>query len=180
MTEHVYIVVTQTGTVLSRLLKIITHADYNHVSLSADPSLGILYSFGRKNPYNPFWGGFVMESPHFGTFKRFSGTEAVVLALPVTPEMRLAMEDRLKEMYENRREYRYDTLGLLLAWIKILYVRQNTYYCSSFVRDFLWEFGLAKDFSFSRFPKPVEFLDLPDGTVIYRGKLRSFEETVTR
>ena len=80
MNEYVYVVVTQTGTVLSRILKAITHANYNHVSLSVDPTLRTMYSFGRKNAYNPFFGGFVMESPHFGTFKRFSETDAVALS----------------------------------------------------------------------------------------------------
>lgn len=178
MTERIFIVVTQTGTILSRLLKVITHADYNHVSVSADPTLSTLYSFGRKNPYNPFWGGFVMESPHFGTFKRFSETDAVVLSLPVTKEMKEKIETRLSEMYQNRREYHYDTLGLLLAWIKILYVRENTYYCSSFVLDFLKEFDLADDEIFSKFPKPIEFLELRGGEVIYRGKLRLYEESI--
>ncbi len=176
MTESVYIVITQTGTILSRLLKRITHADYNHVSVSADPTLNVLYSFGRKNAYNPFWGGFVKESPKFGTFKRFSETEALVLALPVTKETKEKIESRLTEMYQNRRDYRYDTLGLLLAGLKVLYVRENTYYCSSFVRDFLKEFGLADDSVFSKFPKPIEFLQLQGGEVIYRGKLRLYEE----
>lgn len=176
MTDHIYIVVTQTGTILSRLLKVITNADYNHVSISSDPALNTLYSFGRKNAYNPFWGGFVKESPHFGTFKRFSETEAVVLSLPVTKEMKENIENRLVEMYQHRREYRYDTLGLLLAWIKILYVRENTYYCSSFVRDFLKEFDLAEEEIFSKFPKPIEFLELRGGEVIYRGKLRLYEK----
>lgn len=178
MTESIYIVITQTGTILSRLLKHITHADYNHVSISADPTLRLMYSFGRKNAYNPFWGGFVKESPHFGTFKRFSETEALVLSLPVSKETKEKIEARLSEMYQNRREYRYDTLGLLLAWIKILYVRQNTYYCSSFVRDFLKEFDLVDDSIFSKFPKPIEFLQLQGGEVIYQGKLRLYEESL--
>ena len=178
MTESIYIVITQTGTILSRLLKHITHADYNHVSISADPTLNLMYSFGRKNPYNPFWGGFVKESPKFGTFKRFSETEALVLALPVTKETKEKIEVRLSEMYQNRGDYRYDTLGLLLAWAKILYVRKNTYYCSSFVRDFLKEFDLTDDSIFSKFPKPIEFLQLQGGEVIYQGKLRLYEKSL--
>lgn len=178
MNDFVYIVVTQTGTILSRLLKHITKADYNHVSVTTDPTLNLMYSFGRKNAYNPFWGGFVKESPKFGTFKRFSETDALVLALPVTKEKRDAMEARLSEIYQNRREYRYDTLGLLLAWIKVLYVRKNTYYCSSFVRDFLKEFDLADDSIFSKFPKPIEFLQLQGGEIIYRGKLRLYEKSL--
>ncbi len=180
MTERIFIVVTQTGTILSRILKRITHADYNHVSLSTDPELNRMYSFGRKNPYNPFWGGFVLESPHFGTFKRFSETEAVVLSLPVTKEMKDEIEARLETMYRNRREYRYDTLGLLLAAIKIQFLRENTYYCSSFVLDFLLSFDLAQEDLFSKFPEPMEFLNLRGGEIIYRGKLRLYQDRICK
>ncbi len=176
MTDCIYVVVTQTGTVLSRILKVITKADYNHVSLSVDPTLNTMYSFGRKNPYNPFWGGYVMESPHFGTFQRFSETEAVVLAVPVPRETKAALQLRLETMYRERKHYRYDTLGLLLAWAQILYVRKNAYYCSTFARDILKEFGLTDDGIFSRFPKPVEFLQLRDGVELYRGKLRCYQK----
>ena len=31
-----------------------------------------MYSFGRKNAYNPFFGGMVKESVDTGTFKRFT------------------------------------------------------------------------------------------------------------
>ena len=75
MKNTVYIVISQTGTALSRVLKFITGAKYNHASISLVPDLSKMYSFGRVNPYNPVHGGFVVESPHYGTFKRFSGTK---------------------------------------------------------------------------------------------------------
>ena len=81
--NEVYVVITQTGTILSRILKLITGDEYNHVSVSVDPRLETMYSFGRKNPYYPFWGGYVEESINKGTFKRFSNTDAMVLAISV-------------------------------------------------------------------------------------------------
>ena len=68
--KQLYIVISQTGTLLSRILKQITGAEYNHASISLSRDLERMYSFGRRNPYNPFWGGFVIESPRTGTFKR--------------------------------------------------------------------------------------------------------------
>ena len=69
--KQLYIVISQTGTLLSRILKQITDAEYNHASISLSRDLERMYSFGRRHPYNPFWGGFVIESPSTGTFKRF-------------------------------------------------------------------------------------------------------------
>ena len=73
--RQLYIVISQTGTLLSRILKQITGAEYNHASISLSRDLERMYSFGRRHPYNPFWGGFVIESPRTGTFKRFSETK---------------------------------------------------------------------------------------------------------
>ena len=72
--KYVYIVISQTGTILSRILKVFTDREYNHASISLKDDLSVTYSFGRKHPYNPFLGRFVTESPDFGTFKRFANT----------------------------------------------------------------------------------------------------------
>ena len=174
--EYLYVVVTQTGTILSRILKVITHASYNHSSVSLDPTLGILYSFGRKNAYNPFWGGFVQESPFFGTFKRFSETEAVVLRFPVTLEQKTAVSRRLEYMYAHPRQYHYNTLGLFLAAFRIYWYREDYYYCSEFVKSVLLDSGVIREGDIDDIAKPMQFLDLPYGSVIYKGKLRLFAE----
>ena len=49
--EYVYVVVSQTGTILSLMLKFFTKAKYNHASISLDNKLDEMYSFGRKYPY---------------------------------------------------------------------------------------------------------------------------------
>ncbi len=170
--SHVYIVISQTGTVLSRLLKCITRAEYNHASLSLSPDLLTMYSFGRRHAYNPFWGGFVEESPHHGTFKRFSETEVVVLALPVTPPLRQALECRLAYIQERRRRFHYNYLGVALAGFNIHWQRQRYYYCSEFVRDMLLEIqDVAR---LDPIIHPVDFLTLPQARVVYRGKLRDY------
>ena len=89
--KQIFIVITQTGTMLSRILKRITGAEYNHASLSLSQDLTRMYSFGRRHPYNPFWGGFVIESPHAGTFRRFSDTTAIILAVEITEERYAAL-----------------------------------------------------------------------------------------
>ena len=93
--KQIFIVITQTGTMLSRILKRITGAEYNHASLSLSQDLTRMYSFGRRHPYNPFWGGFVIESPHAGTFRRFSDTTAIILAVEITEERYAALEGEL-------------------------------------------------------------------------------------
>ena len=67
--KKVYIVLTNTGTFLSRIVTVYTRKEFSHVSISLDENLNYMYSFGRLNAYNPFIGGFVHESPKYGTFK---------------------------------------------------------------------------------------------------------------
>lgn len=172
--KDIYIVVTQTGTILSRFLKRLTGKEYNHVSISFDPELRRLYSFGRKNAYNPWVGGFVQESPDFGTFKRFSETRAVVLKLQVSDEAFEALAHKVQEMYEQKNRYYYDSLGLILAYFNVTYKREHHFYCSSFVRKMLVDFGIEEAEQFEEVVQPMHFLDLPDGEVIYKGKLREF------
>ena len=57
-----------------------------------------MYSFGRRHPYNPFWGGFVIESPLTGTFKRFSETKVLVLSVSVTEEQHAELKEMLDVM----------------------------------------------------------------------------------
>lgn len=133
--KQIFIVITQTGTMLSRILKRITGAEYNHASLSLFQDLTRMYSFGRRHPYNPFWGGFVIESPHAGTFRRFSDTTAIILAVEITEERYAALEATLEAMWARREQFSYNLGGLLLAYFRILWKRSNCYYCSEFVED---------------------------------------------
>ena len=69
--KKVYIILTHTGTIVSRIIRCYTGHEFSHVSISLDEELTKMYSFGRLNPYNTFIGGFVNERLNSGTFKRF-------------------------------------------------------------------------------------------------------------
>ena len=73
--KKIYIVLTYTGTILSKIVKIYTRREFSHVSIALDEDLTKMYSFGRLYPYNPFLAGFVHEGIDHGTFKRFKKTK---------------------------------------------------------------------------------------------------------
>ena len=56
--KKIYIILTFTGTALSRIIKLSTKDEFAHASIALDSELKEMYSFGRLNPYNPFFGGF--------------------------------------------------------------------------------------------------------------------------
>ena len=81
--KKIYIVISQTGTMLSKIVRLYTGDTYNHASIALDKELRQMYSFGRINPYNPVIGGFVKESPNSGTFKRFYNTDIAIIELEI-------------------------------------------------------------------------------------------------
>lgn len=169
--KQFYIVLSQTGTILSKILKFVTKAPYNHASVSFEGDLSTMYSFGRKNAYNPYVGGFVKESIHFGTFKRFSNASIKVINIPLENAQVEAMENYVLEMFENRKKYKYNYFGLWLASFNIVSKRENAFYCSEFVLHVLEKFNLASSSDFNEIIKPIEFLQIESGNVVYEGTL---------
>ena len=177
MTERdcfIYVVISRTGTLLCRAIGLFSGGVYNHASLSMDESLSLMYSFGRVNAYNPIVGGFVKESPFFGTFKRFTGTEVIVYRIPVTQRQKHAIETCLHEMYAQRDSYGYNFLGLLVAAFGVYWQRENRYYCSEFVRDVLGWYSVLDAKLYYGIVKPEDFAAIPGAECIYRGNLRKY------
>lgn len=171
--KQIYIVISQTGTILSRILKRVTYAEYNHASISLSKDLETMYSFGRVHPYNPFWGGFVMESPNAGTFKRFSETKVLVLAVNVSEERYIELKRRLSIMWLQRKKYHYNYYGLGMAAFHIKKEREYCYYCSEFVKDILLKCQVEETNKLPPIVQPMDFLQLPH-TKIYSGKLKDY------
>lgn len=84
--KRIYLILTYSGTILSRIIKIYTRDEFAHVSISLDEELNQMYSLGRLNPYNPFIGGFVHEGINIGTFKRFRKTQTAVYSIMISDE----------------------------------------------------------------------------------------------
>ena len=173
-TRKIYIVASQTGSVLARAIKVISSKEYSHSSIATEADLSDLCSFGRRHAYNPFFGGFVTESVYYGTFKRFKNTSSLIIEVEVDEDNYQAIEERLEYLREYKEKYDYDILGLFLAAFHIYYTRQYHYYCSQFVRDTLIRSHVKGSTDLSRICHPMDFLQLPNARVIYAGKLRNY------
>lgn len=174
--RKVYIVLSQTGTVLSRLLKIVTKKQFNHSSISPHSDLHLMYSFGRLNAYNPFRAGFVTEGADFGTFKRFSETEVQVIELDVTEKEYEDICKTIDIMLNSDTTYKYNIVGLVYAAFGKSYRSKNSYYCSEFVTMVLRSSKVDAINSLPAIVHPVNFASMPGVRTIYRGKLREFAD----
>jgi NOL1/NOP2/fmu family ribosome biogenesis protein len=169
----IYIVLTQTGSILSNLIKCYSGKEYNHVSISLDEELNELYSFGRTHPYNAFSGGFVHEGINIGTFKRFKGTKAVVYALEVTKQQYCNIANQIYRMSSNKKKYKFNRTGLFLASIHKIRSVPNHFYCSEFAKYLFNNSGI----DVSKLPTithPEDFVNLEKIMHIYTGLLKDY------
>lgn len=147
--EKLYLVFTDTGTVLSEAIKRFTKKPYNHASIAFDSSLKEVYSFGRKKPHNPFNGGFVREDMHSFIFL---DSNCAVYSLTVSKEQKIHMKQMISDIEKEKDLYRYNFIGLFGALLEKEIPRQHAFFCSQFVSMVLQDSGALM------FDKPYCFI----------------------
>lgn len=171
--KKVYIVLTQTGTILSRAVKLYTGKQYNHASIALDEDLEELYSFGRVNPYNAFVGGFVKEGINIGTFKRFYNTKAQVYSMDVTDEQYEAIKYNIYDIRDKKDDYTFNFKGILFAAVNYKYSGENRFYCSEFVK-YVLEQSNVNTKALPSIIRPEDFRNLDNMKLCYEGLLRDY------
>lgn len=170
--KKIYIVLTHTGTTLSKLVKYYTKYEFSHISIALDEKLNKMYSFGRLNPYNPFWAGFVHEYIDKGTFKRFKNTKTIVYSLEITDEQYKSIESLIEKMIEHRKKYKFNILGLFAVSIHKKVRMKNSFYCAEFVKYVVEEAGVEMELP--EIIKPQDFRNQKNLNVVYKGLLRNY------
>ena len=172
--KKIYVILSHTGTILSKAIKLRTGAEYTHASIALDRNLRNMYSFGRLNPYIAFLGGFVRESKNFGTFKRFKNTQVSILELEVTEKQYEQIHYQICYMKRNKRKYSFNYLGLILAGINMKNTNKYQFYCSEFVKYILEQANLDLT-NLPEITKPEDLKKLKNAHIVYKGYLRDFE-----
>ncbi len=171
--KKIYIALTHTGTMLSKIIKTYTKDEFSHVSISLDVELKEMYSFGRLNPYNPFWGGFIHEYIDKGTFKRFYKTKAKVYSLEVTEEQYEVIQNSIEQFKNNKEKYKFNIIGLFAAGFNKKIGIDNSFYCAEFVKYVMEKAGI--DTKLPETVKPEDFKKIEGLQEIYAGLLRKYE-----
>lgn len=174
--KKIYLVLAHTGTTLATIIKYYTKDEFSHVSIALDDELEEMYSFGRLNPYNPFWGGFVHENIHKGTFKRFKNTKTEVYSLLVTDEQYEKIEKRILYFSHNKEKYKFNILGLACVSINKRILRKNTFYCAEFVKHVLKTSGITEVNALPEIIKPQNFKEMEGLRLEYEGLLRNYKK----
>ena len=171
--KEIYIILTHTGTVLSRIIRCYTKDEYSHVSIALDKNLENMYSFGRLKPYTPLLAGFVQEYINKGTFRRFYNTQAKIFSMQITDEQYEKVRNIIEEFKANKSKYKFNMIGLCSAGFNIKIHPKNYFYCAEFVKYILDNVGI--ELGLPRVVKPEHFKDVKELKEIYAGLLREYK-----
>jgi len=177
-TRKIYIILSQSGSNLSRFLKLVTREPYNHASIALDGDLQTMYSFGRLRAYNPFRGGFVRESTAYGTFKRFKNTRARVLEIEVSAAAYDEVDEIIRQMLGEQGRYHYNYWGLILAAVRVPFKKRYCYYCSEFIKYLALRMELPEADKLPAIVKPMHLMSIPH-TTVFEGILREYDPRLT-
>ncbi|GKX31201.1 hypothetical protein SH1V18_36810 [Vallitalea longa] len=175
-TIDTYIMLSDTGSVLNRLIKFYTKVPYNHVSLALDEDLNEMYSFGRKFPRNPLIGGFVREYIHEGTYARFKNTKCLVCRMDITKEQYDELVKNIEHFKKRKRRYYYNILGIFTVLLNIPVRVPYGYVCTHFVSHIYERSGVKLFNKRSTLVSTVDFYHLDKLRLhkVYEGKLSEF------
>lgn len=140
--KTIYILLTRSGTLLSKLVYSVTGANYTHASLAFDEDLSCLYSSTRKNGYTMFPAGPSREYLDRGVFR-------------LRPDVPCAL----------------NVLGLILCGLHIRWRRRRHYFCSQFVGEVLEKSGALELPKHSTLMHPNDYTTLQDLHCVYEGRL---------
>ena len=171
--KTIYVVITYTGTMLSKIIKMYTKSEFSHVSISLDLELQQMYSFGRLKPYNLIIGGFVHEYINKGTFKRFYKTKAKICALQVTDEQYKNMKEIISKIEKEKDKYTFNVLGLFAAGFHKKIGKERSFYCAEFVKYVIEKSEI--DIKLPTIIKPEDFKYVEEFETIYTGLLRKYK-----
>ncbi|WP_087974755.1 YiiX/YebB-like N1pC/P60 family cysteine hydrolase [Oceanobacillus rekensis] len=172
--KTVYVLLTDTGTLLTKIIKWYTNAPYNHVSIVFDEELNEIYSFGRKYPRNPLIAGYIREDVYIGTYRYFYNTRCQLLRIDISREEYIRIKKVIQSFNKNKDIYSYNLLGLIGVAIHHPINQRNKYFCSQFVSEVFEKSGLKLWDLPPALVTPNEFLMHPRFESVYEGRLYDY------
>ena len=155
---------------LSSLIRNYTNDPYNHISISFDPELRKMYSFGRKYENSPWLGGFVKEDVNS---KILYYATTTIYELEITNQQYVRLKLDLNYFKQEKENLQYNFFGLLALALDIPLKRSNAYFCSEFIATLFVRAGIAPNLD-PQFTSPMDLINIPGLKEIYTGALNDY------
>ena len=172
----IYIVLTKSGTYLSKFIRAVTNATYTHASMSFEDELQPLYSFSRFQTFPPLPAGLNNESFDNGVYKKYPHIPCAVYKIEVEEEIYQKAKGEVEKMLENADYYRFNILGLLLCGCRIPLTRKRYYFCSQFVSHILNSSNVIKLPHRPSLMRPSDYTKIESLECVFEGKLNELKD----
>lgn len=177
--QYIYLVLTRTGTVMSKTIGLITGKRYTHVSVASNIMLTDMYSFCRDKREAPLPANFNHEDIDTEVFGACRTIPSEVYRIPVTYEQLEKYNDVIRHFIINRESYTYDIGALFLMALHIPYNMRNKFTCSVWVGFVLGKSGIKHDIK--KHPsliEPENFRSIRNAELIYKGDLKKYRSFI--
>ena len=176
--KKVYLLLSSTGTLPSKVVRFLTHREYAHVSIALVPSADRFYSYARRKIHNPLIGGLVEENTRTGVFGLYPNTNCELLELLVDDTAYKKLETLLAYHLANYDKCKYSFSAIVPMALGIKQKLGLKMTCSQFVATILENSGACKLPRHPSLMYPCDFLKLSNAKIIYKGNLKnlSFEK----
>lgn len=176
--RYIYVLLSGTNTFVAKLIRLYTRKPYSHVSIALDVELEELYSFARKQRFNPLNSGFIHEDLNTGVFGADKNARCCVYKIPVTEKQYKNISDEISHFIEHGNDYGYNFVGLFSAMFGINVEDGTHFLCSQFVDHVFCKGGIRLFEEQEGLIRPFDFyLKLKDKQ-IYNGKLSEYREFI--
>lgn len=144
---YIYAVVSKTPTIVGKVIRQVLDNKYNHMSLSLEPDLSKMFSFGRVTVKNFLSSGPIRESYYTMSLGGEAEVDICVFRLPVTKKQYERLSEFISSVYYDVDGYVYnlaDAIGTIFhRRIRV----DKCYTCIEFCKDALSyaEIDAAKD-----------------------------------
>lgn len=166
--KTIYILLTNTGTITSRTIRMFTSLSYTHSCISLDGYN--FYSFSRKYTYLILPAGMVVEHLDKGGLKRFANNNCILYKLEIPDKKYNKLNKIIRQMISNTK-LRYNIIGLLCCRLGIAFERQNHMFCSEFVSWALAKSNIIYLEKSRSLYKPSDLMKIDKIKEVYKGTL---------
>lgn len=149
-TKKVYILLQEYKCFFGNICKWVKGGQYNHASIGVCDSMNEFYSFRSK------W-GLCVEHPFKFNKDHKKEIKCVIYEIEVSEGQFHSIREQIQQFMEQRNQYHYSYLSVVLGFLGIPHHFKRGYYCSKFVAEILEGTGIIDFDKHSSLYMPCDF-----------------------
>ena len=172
--KQVYILLSRTNSVPSRLIHLCTNKQYTHVSIAIEPKTNKFCSYGRRRMHNVLVGGLVHEDISQGVFALYPNSPCQLFSLEVDDESYIKLKHLLNYYFKHYNKCKYNFKAFITMSLQKKQDLKFKMVCSQFVAKILRDSGACTLPKHPSLMQPSDFMLIDKLQPIYKGKIKDF------